>query len=344
MLVITPQARFKLLNFSAQVQQIEVSEQDAGRRLDVVLARLLGVSRSRATAHCRKGLVLRVSSGKPAKPSTPVTVGERFTFPSLEVSPRGSKALSESIPLDIVFEDESLLVVNKPAGMVVHPAPGHYSGTLVNALLGHLDRELDPRLDRLRPGIVHRLDKDTSGLLVVAKTFTAQQQLGEQIKERRAVRTYLCLTWGRWSPTEGTISEPVGRSHRNRKKMAVVPAAGRSSATRYRVLESYDVAELVDVTLDTGRTHQIRVHFSYRGHPVVGDPLYGGCSTALRALGSSSDRRLRVKTLLKTCPRQALHAVKLSFDHPATGERMTFSTPLPADIEAALGILKQPWS
>jgi len=133
-MVITPPARVKLLNYSSQVQQIQVSEQDAGRRLDVVLSRLLGVSRSRATAHCRKGLVLRASSGKPAKPSTPVTVGERFTFPPLEESPRGTKALSESIPLDIVFEDESMLVVNKPAGMVVHPAPGHYSGALVNAL------------------------------------------------------------------------------------------------------------------------------------------------------------------------------------------------------------------
>ena len=332
------------MNHSSQVQQIQASEQDAGRRLDVVLSRILGVSRSRATAHCRKGLVLRVSSGKPAKPSTPVTVGEMFTFPPLEESPRGTKALSEIIPLDIIFEDESMLVVNKHAGMVVHPAPGHYSGTLVNALLGHLDRELDPRLDRLRPGIVHRLDKDTSGLLVVAKTFTAQHRLGEQIKERRAVRTYLCLTWGRWSATEGTISESVGRSHRDRKKMAVVPVAGRLATTIYRVLESYDVAELVEVTLDTGRTHQIRVHFSYRGHPVVGDPLYGGRSAALHALGSSSDRRLRVRALLETCPRQALHAAKLSFDHPATGERMSFSSLLPADIEAALGILKQPWS
>jgi len=333
-----------LMNDSPQTQQIEVSEEESGRRLDVVLARRLGVSRSRAAEACRRGLVSRRRTGRPAKPSTAVKAGEFFSCPRLEDSPRSSKARSEDLPLDIIFEDESLLVVDKPAGMVVHPAPGHYSGTLVNALLGHLGRDLDPGLDRLRPGIVHRLDKDTSGLLVVAKTFSAHQSLSEQIKERRAVRTYLCLSWGHWPAAEGRISEALGRSQRNRKKMAVAPAAGRPAETRYRVLESYDVAELVEVTLQTGRTHQIRVHFSYRGHPIVGDPLYGGRSTAVSALGSSGDRRSRIRTLLGICGRQALHAARLTFDHPASGKSLTFSSPLPADIEAALVVLKLPWS
>ncbi len=332
------------MNRSPRIKQIEGSKQDEGRRLDVVLSRRLGISRSRAAAHCRKGLVVKADSGHPAKPSHSVAAGEKFTFPPLEESPRGSNALSESIPLEIVFEDDSLLVVNKPAGMVVHPAPGHYRGTLVNALLGHLGRKLDPHLDRLRPGIVHRLDKDTSGLLVVAKTFVAHQRLSEQIKKHRAVRTYLCLSWGHWPEPEGTISEPLDRCRRNRKKMAVALVNGRPAITHYRVLESYDIAELVEVTLQTGRTHQVRVHFSYRGHPVVGDPLYGGRSTALRGLGSSKERRLRAAALLETCARQALHAAKLAFDHPVTGERVTFSSPPPADFKAALEILKKPWS
>ncbi|MBN2288975.1 MAG: RluA family pseudouridine synthase, partial [Candidatus Glassbacteria bacterium] len=323
-------------------QQIEVSGKESGLRLDVFLARRMGVSRSRAATHCRKGLVLKADSGRPAKPSTVVASGEKYSFTPFEDSPRGSEARIESIPLDIVFEDESLLVVDKPAGMVVHPAPGHYSGTLVNALLGHLGRELDPHFDRLRPGIVHRLDKDTSGLLVVAKTFTAHQRLSEQIKTRRADRTYLCLSWGHWSLREDTISEPIDRCSRNRKKMAVSPVSGRLAATSYRVRESYDLAELVEVKLHTGRTHQIRVHFSFRGHPVLGDPLYGGRANALRALGSSGERKSRIKALLAACPRQALHAAGLSFDHPVTGKRVGFSSSLPSDIEDALRILRLP--
>jgi 23S rRNA pseudouridine1911/1915/1917 synthase len=332
------------MNRPPQPQQIEATSEETGQRLDLFLSRRLGISRSRVTALCKKGLVLRVESQKSAKPSTPVSEGDKFSLPPLEDSPRGSSALSENIPLDIVFEDEQLLVVDKPAGMVVHPAPGHYSGTLVNALLGHLGRKIDPDLDRLRPGIVHRLDKETSGLLVVAKTFTAHQHLSEQIKKRHAVRTYFCLSWGHWPARQDTISGPLGRCSRNRKKMAVAPVTGRPATTGYQVLESYDVAELVEVTLHTGRTHQIRVHFSFRGHPVVGDPLYGGRSTVIRALGSTGERRLKIKALLEACSRQALHATRLAFDHPCTGEKMTFTSPLPDDIEAALTILKQPRS
>jgi 23S rRNA pseudouridine1911/1915/1917 synthase len=316
--------------------------EDAGQRLDTVLARTLGVSRTRVAALCKDGRVL-LGGARPVKPSWSVRPGDFFTLPELEEAPRGSSAAAESIPLSVLFEDKSLLVVDKPAGMVVHPAPGHRTGTLVNALLGYINGPPDTRLDLLRPGIVHRLDKDTSGLLVVARTFEAHQNLSEQIKARRMSRVYLCLSWGHWPQREGTIDEPIGRSHANRKKMAVQTTdSGRTAVTQYRVMESFSVAELVEATLQTGRTHQIRVHFSHRGHPVVGDPLYGGRQAA--AAMYSGNQRQAVRHLLELCGRQALHAHSLSFCHPLTGEKMRFTSPLPADFDSLLQYLREPWT
>lgn len=273
------------------------------------------------------------------KPSTSVKTGDIFTLPQLEKSPRGSEIAPENIPLVILFEDDHLLVVEKPAGMVVHPAPGHLEGTLVNALLAHINSSVDSRLDVLRPGIVHRLDKDTSGLLVVAKTFEAHEKLAVQIKERSAGRNYLAVSWGHWPEREGRIEAPIGRSSKNRKKMVVFAAGGREAATVYRVLESFPLAELVEVHLRTGRTHQIRVHFAHRGHPVLGDQLYGG-RKALR--NYSGQYRNTVRFLLDACTRQALHAYKLTFKHPATSEPLEFTSPLPDDFEHILQILRQP--
>ena len=316
----------------------QASSKDEGQRLDVLLAKRLGISRTRAAALAKNGAVVCEGAGK-LKPSTSVKTGDIFTLPQLEKSPRGSEIAPEKIPLVILFEDDHLLVVEKPAGMVVHPAPGHLEGTLVNALLAHINSSVDSRLDVLRPGIVHRLDKDTSGLLVVAKTFEAHEKLAVQIKERSAGRNYLAVSWGHWPEREGRIEAPIGRSSKNRKKMVVFAAVGREAVTVYRVLESFPLAELVEVHLRTGRTHQIRVHFAHRGHPVLGDQLYGG-RKALR--NYSGQYRNTVRFLLDACTRQALHAYKLTFKHPATSEPLEFTSPLPDDFEHILQILRQP--
>jgi len=316
----------------------QATSEDEGQRLDVVLAKRLEISRTRAAALVKSGTVGCESAGK-LKPSTPVKAGDIFTLPRIEKSPRGSEITPEKIPLKILFEDEHLLVVDKPAGMVVHPAPGHSGGTLVNALLAHINTSIDSRLDALRPGIVHRLDKDTSGLLVVAKTFEAHENLSYQIKERAAGRVYLAVSCGHWPYRQGRIETPVGRSSKNRKKMSVLTAGGRPAVTVYRVLESFPLGELVEVVLHTGRTHQIRVHFAHRGHPVMGDPLYGG-RKAVRNCGAAYGNMVRM--LLDACNRQALHAYKLSFKHPASGEAVEFTSPPPEDFQRVLQILRQP--
>lgn len=244
--------------------------------------------------------------------------------------PEPASALPEPIPLDIRYEDDALLVVNKPAGMVVHPAPGHYAGTLVNALL-HAVRDLSGIGGVLRPGIVHRLDRDTSGLLLVAKSDAAHQALTESLRARRIRRRYVAATWGHLAQSPLTIDAPIGRHVRDRKRMAVM-TAGRRSVTRVRVRERFVAAELLDIILETGRTHQIRVHLAHIGHPVVGDTLYGagwsrGMSGAGQTWASAFARRV---------PRQFLHAWELVFPHPVTGETMRCRAPLPDDLAAAL--------
>jgi len=229
---------------------------------------------------------------------------------------------AQAIALKIVFEDEHMLVIDKPAGLVVHPAPGSPDGTLVNALLAHCSETLSGIGGVARPGIVHRLDKDTSGLMVVAKHDRAHQGLSAQLLDRSLGRTYLAFVWGTPTPRAGKIDAPIGRHPVDRKKMAVVKS-GRSAVTHYEVLEILDGASLVKCKLETGRTHQIRVHLSHIGHPLVGDPVYG------------KGRRPPPIPLA----RQALHATEIRFIHPVTGKPMTFHSDLPPDLSALQSVL-----
>lgn len=253
------------------------------------------------------------------------------------VPPPPIEAVAENIPLDIAYEDEYLLVINKPAGMVCHPAAGNYSGTLVNALLYYFSRFKD-FADKIRPGLVHRLDKDTSGLLVVAKNEHVLRELQATLKNRAIKRQYMALVWGRMPQPEGIIDLPMGRSGGDRKKMAVFGAKSRDATTNYEVLKTYSIAELVRLKLQTGRTHQIRVHLAYFGNPVVGDPTYGGRARALTRL--SGPKRLLAMALLRTINRQALHAWNLGFDHPITGMKINLTCEPPEDFQKTVDLLE----
>ena len=300
-----------------------VDGEGAGSRLDSWVAAQLALSRSRAARLIEEGRVL--VNGAPRRKSEVVSEGDRIEVGLPE--PRAPTLQAEPIPLEIVYEDEHLLVVDKEAGMVVHPAPGHRSGTMANALLHHL-RAFPPSGEGLRPGIVHRLDRDTSGLLVVAKEERTHWELSEALKARRIRRVYLAASWGHLSRRHLSVDEPIGRDARDRKKMAV-RESGRRAVTRIRVRESWKAAELLDVALETGRTHQIRVHLAHIGHPVVGDAVYG----AGRERGMGGLGRAWARELAEKCPRQFLHAARLGFDHPATGESMRFHSPLPPDLK-----------
>ena len=276
-----------------------------GRRLDILLAEASGLSRSRvaglmAEGQCAVDGRAETKAGAKPKPGASVTL----TIPD----PKPAEPEAQDLPLTVLYQDDDLAVVLKPAGMVVHPAAGNEDGTLVNALLYHLDR-LSGIGGELRPGILHRLDKDTSGLLLVAKNDRAHAALSAQLSERTMEKHYRALVEGRMKEPEGFIDAPIARDRRDRKKMAVDPE-GRPSRTAWRVLAEGRQCTLLDVHLLTGRTHQIRVHMRSIGHPVCGDPIYG------------LSRGVRV-------PRLMLHAFSLAFDHPATGERLTFEAPLP---------------
>jgi 23S rRNA pseudouridine1911/1915/1917 synthase len=312
----------------------KVSEEEEGRRLDHFCVKFTDkISRTYSQELIRSGNVL-VNSRK-RKPHYRVRAAElvEVTIPE----PRQFELLAESLPLDIVYEDQELLVVNKPAGMVVHPACGHRSGTLVNALLAHTE-EFSAFGVKGRPGIVHRLDKDTSGLLVVAKNEKSMLDLGEQIQSRKAVRKYLALVCGRLPDDSGAIEFPIGRSPRDRKTMAVTYAKSREAATSYEVKKIFSLCDFVEVSLKTGRTHQIRVHFSFIGHPVLGDPSYGGRQKWVKSL--PGEERKEANRLLKQIDRQALHAYYLSFTHPTTKETLEFNSDLPEDMKEALEFLK----
>jgi 23S rRNA pseudouridine1911/1915/1917 synthase len=243
--------------------------------------------------------------------------------------PVADHPLPQAMALTIVFEDEHLIIIDKPAGLVVHPAPGNPDRTLVNALLAHCGDSLAGIGGVKRPGIVHRLDKDTSGLMVVAKTELAHQKLSQAFAAHNLTRAYLALVRGVPSPREGTIATRIGRSKTNRKKMAVVARGGKEAITRYRVLRSFGLAaSLLECRLATGRTHQIRVHLAAKHHPLIGDQVYG------RAAGASLPREAR------DFPRQALHAQVIGFDHPATGQPVVFSSDLPRDIVDLVKILE----
>jgi 23S rRNA pseudouridine1911/1915/1917 synthase len=271
-------------------------------------------------------------NGRPAKAGDKLKGGESIsvTIPA----PVSAVAVPEPLPLIILYEDSHLVVVDKPAGMVVHPAPGHYSGTLVNALLNHC-RDLAGIGGELRPGIVHRLDKDTSGVLVASKDEPTHHALSRQFKEHAVKRRYLALVQGTIKEKSGTIDRPIGRHPRERKKMTVLPSAGRRAVTHWHVLQVFedDYLSLVELRLETGRTHQIRVHFAQMGHPVVGDPIYG----SNRWLKQMADSELR--GMLLNLERQALHARVLGFEHPQKGVFLEFESPLPSDIMEILEYL-----
>lgn len=302
---------------------LRVGGSDAGQRVDAYIAvNLSGVSRSMAKRLIESGNVTVKSAGLShcPKPSYELRTGD-----IIEVRvPRPEPALSlpEDIPIDVVYEDPSLIVVNKPRGLVVHPAPGNRDGTLVNALLYHCG-DLAGIAGVQRPGIVHRLDKDTSGLMVAAKNDQAYKSLAEQIKSRRVARVYLAIVHGEIKADTGRIDAPIGRHPVHRKRMAVVDTGGRAAVTHFEVVERYRRFTLVCCRLETGRTHQIRVHMAYVGHPVVGDPVYSRRSSDFRISG------------------QALHSAHLEFSHPRTGERLAFDADMPSDMQEILNQLRK---
>ena len=293
-----------------------------------------GLSRNRLQQLIAQGRVL--VNGRAAKPSLKLKAGDRLV---VSVPPRRPARISpEPQPLVVVHEDDSLLVLEKPAGLVVHPGAGVQSGTLVNALLHHAP-EIATVGGEGRPGVVHRLDRDTSGLLVVAKTEDAYLALVEALRGREVKRVYQAIVWGDPGPDQGVIDLPIGRDPRDRKRMAVVrgPAA-KTARTHWRVRERYGLATLVEARLETGRTHQIRVHMSAVRHPVVGDPVYGGRVKKMLSLRQSE--RSLADALLRLLRRQALHAAELEFAHPVTGEILRFRSDPPQDFREALDRLR----
>ncbi|MBI4641451.1 MAG: RluA family pseudouridine synthase [Candidatus Tectomicrobia bacterium] len=293
-----------------------VTEGEQGARVDRFLAeRLSKVSRSQIQRLMKEGWV--TVNGGPAKAGQ--KLNQNALVACLLPEPKPLTLEGEAIPLNILYEDDSLLVVDKPAGMVVHPGAGNASGTLVNALLHHC-KNLSGIGGVYRPGIVHRLDKDTSGLLIVAKDDLSHSRLSAQLKERTLERIYLALVHGRLESEEGMIQAPIGRHHIDRKKMWVT-SRGREATTLYRIIERFDASTFIEVRLKTGRTHQIRVHMAYLHYPLVGDRQYGGKGEKLLS-------------------RQALHASTLTFIHPLKGTRLSFTSPLPEDIQKALTILR----
>lgn len=310
-----------------------VEPSQAGIRLDKWLSEVIpDLSRARAQTLIDDALVFR--NGAPAtSASRKITAGECYEIYIPEATAPNPEP--EDIPLTILYEDEHLIVIDKPAGMVVHPAPGSQSGTLVNALLHHCAGRLSGINGVRRPGIVHRLDKDTSGVMVVAKTDCAHRGLAEQFALHSLTRAYLALCWGAPIANEGEIEGQIGRNPHDRKKMAVVHGGGKYAKTRFKVKKRFaQAASLIECRLTTGRTHQIRVHMTSIGHPLVGDPVYGSPSrSALKLLAPEQSEAL------VAFPRQALHAYELGFTHPSSSEKLFFNTEIPNDIKELLAIL-----
>ena len=297
-----------------------VEDVDAGKRLDSFLAEknTAKYTRSFIGKMIEENLVLY--NGKPSKASTKIKTGDRIELFEKEPEPLAVKG--EEIPLEIVYEDDDLMVINKPRGMVVHPAPGHTSGTLVNAVLSHAGESLSSINGVLRPGIVHRIDKDTSGLILICKNDFSHKALAKQLEEHSITRRYHAICSGRLKEEQGTVSAPIGRDEKNRKQQAINYKHGKEAITHYRLLENLQNASLLECRLETGRTHQIRVHMKSIGHPLLGDPLYGP------------------KKNLYAIKGQALHAMVLGFVHPRSEEYMEFSADYPEDFQKLLNKLR----
>jgi 23S rRNA pseudouridine1911/1915/1917 synthase len=310
---------------------------DAGQsvlRIDKFLgARIENTSRTRIQNAANAGNIL--VNNLPVKPNYKVKPGDivQVVLPS---PPREIELIPQNIPLNIVYEDDDVVVVNKEAGMVVHPAYGNYTGTLVNALIWHFKDLPLFQTGELRPGLVHRIDKDTSGILVMAKNELSLNRLSKQFYDRTTDRKYMALVWGTPEPAEGTITGNIGRSIRDRKIMQVFPDGkqGKPAITHYRVIEDLGYISMVECKLETGRTHQIRVHFSYIKHPLFNDDEYGG-DRILKGTTFSKYKQF-VKNCFKILPRQALHAKSLSFNHPVTGKRMSFDSEIPSDMQMVI--------
>nr|WP_229725313.1 RluA family pseudouridine synthase [Paenibacillus abyssi] len=297
-----------------------VAEEFAGERLDKYVTESLEdgmASRTQVQDWIKNGQV--IVNEKTVKPNYKVSEGDTVSVTIPE--PESAEIVPEAIPLQVAYEDSDVIVINKPRGMVVHPALGHSSGTVVNALMFHC-KDLSGINGMLRPGIVHRIDKDTSGLLMAAKNDLAHHSLAEQLKEHTVTRKYIALAHGNLPHDQGTIDAPIGRDPHDRKLFAVTGRNGKHAVTHFRVLERFGDYTLMELQLETGRTHQIRVHMKYIGHPLAGDPVYGRSKTiALKG--------------------QALHAAVLGFEHPRTGEQLQFEAPLPEDMEQVLSALRQ---
>lgn len=298
-----------------------------------ITAKIEGASRTRVQAAADAGNIL--VNNNQVKPSYKVKPSDLIQI-VLPTPPREIELIPEDIPLEIVFEDDHVIVINKKPGMVVHPGYGNYTGTLVNALMWHLQDNPMFRSGELRPGLVHRIDKNTSGLLVIAKSEFALNHLGRQFFERTTERQYLALVWGCPKPEEGTITGHIGRSPKDRKVMYVFEDAseGKHAVTHYKVLEDLGYISLIECKLETGRTHQIRIHLSHIGHPLFNDEDYGG-DRILRGTTFSKYQQF-VKNCFAILPRQALHAKSLGFTHPVTGERLRFDSDVPADMVALM--------
>jgi 23S rRNA pseudouridine1911/1915/1917 synthase len=307
-----------------------VLEEESGLRLDLFLSkRCEDLSRSRIQQLLKEGHVIKENSDLKLTAKTAVRSGDQFSIHVPEAE--DLDIIAENIPLEILYEDNDLIVINKPAGMVVHPAPGHSKGTLVNALLGHCAESLSGIGGIKRPGIVHRLDKDTSGLIVIAKNDDAHHKLSAQFSKRDLSRVYYALVWGVPSPQIGQIETQMGRHKTDRMRMAVLKSGGKEAITDYEVVKNFkNQASLIECHLQTGRTHQIRVHMSHIGTPLVGDPTYNANRRPLTVPIAA------ITKILNAFPRQALHAAELHFIHPSTKEDMSFESELPEDFRQLL--------
>ena len=318
------------------VHAVTVPDDAAGVRLDRFLAEAIGaVSRSRIKTLIEEGRVTQDGRVR-TTPAEAVVAGARYTVTL--PAPVAAQPLPQAMALPILYEDGDLIVLDKPAGLVVHPAPGNQEGTLVNALLAHCGDDLPGIGGERRPGIVHRLDKDTSGVMVVAKTELALAVLSAAFAARDLDRAYLALCWGLPNPGTGQIEGAIGRDPRDRKRMAMGVRGGKAALTLYRTLAHAEGAvALLECKLATGRTHQIRVHLSARGHPIVGDPVY-----LRRVPGAARGLGPELRGALLDFPRQALHAFRLGFAHPRTGVALSFTTPPPEDMRALLALAGLP--